>query len=104
MKGWAGIMNNGALKARMADEPNLKELYFTAYYQNVWCLYQLSQTEKVVAAGKEKSYLTTAATHIVRLEKSPGQEGWQIVGQRFRELLNSEKKLRDEYENLKKTK
>jgi hypothetical protein len=102
MKGWAGIMNNSALKARMADEPNLKELYFTAYYQNVWCLYQLSQTEKVVAAGKEKSYLTTAANHIVRLEKTPGQEGWQIVGHRFRELLNSELKLRDEYEILKR--
>ena len=101
MKGWAGIMSNNNLKARMADDPSLKELYFNAYYQNVWCLFKLSQTEKTIAAGKEKSYLTTAATHILRLEKTPGQEGWQIVIHRFRELLNNDMKLKDEYETLK---
>jgi hypothetical protein len=103
MKGWGGIMNNATLKAKMGDDPNLKELYFNAYYGNAWCLYKLSQTGAVITKGKDKDYLKTAANHILRLEKSANQEGWQIVGHRFRELLTSEKKLKDEYEKLKKT-
>ena len=102
MKGWAKIMNNPSLKAKLADEPNLKEVYFNAYYENTWCLYKYSQTPKVIAAGKERKYLAPAANNIVRLEKSANQEGWLIVGPRFRELLAGEPKLKAAYEDLKR--
>jgi hypothetical protein len=102
-KGWTGIMSNPTLKARMPDDPSLKDLYFNAYFGNAWCLYKYSQTRAVLAKGKDKDYLKAAANNILRLEKSVNQEGWQIVGHRFRELLTSEKKLRDEYETLKRT-
>jgi hypothetical protein len=103
MKGWGAIMSNSALRAKMPDDPNLKELYFNAYYGNAWCLYKHSQTAAALTKGKDKDYLKMAANNIVRLEKSVNQEGWQIVGHRFRELLTNEKKLRDEYEKLKRT-
>jgi hypothetical protein len=103
MKGWGKIMNNPALKARLADDASLKELYFNAYYENAWCLYKYSQNEKVIAAGQEKKYLRPAANYILRLERSPNQEGWQIIGPKCRELLATEKKLRLEYEDLKRT-
>ncbi len=100
IKGWAGIMNNPNLRAKIADDPNLKELYFNAYFGNAWCLYKLSQTEKVVAAGQEAKYLQAAAKNFFKLEKSTNQEGWQIVGPRVRELLASERKLKEEYDKL----
>ncbi len=103
MKGWASIMNNPSLKAKLGDDPLLKELYFGTYYENTWCLYKYSQTEKIQSAGKEKLYLAAAGKNILKLENSSNQEGWQIVGPRFVELLNAEKKLKDEYEELKKT-
>ena len=103
MKGWSKIMTNPTLKSKLADDPNLKELYFNAYYENAWCLYKYSQSDKVIAAGQEKKYLRPAANYILKLERARDQEGWRIVGHKCRELLGSEKKLRDEYDDLKKT-
>jgi hypothetical protein len=102
MKGWAKIMGNSALKSRLADDPSLKDLYFNAYYENAWCLYKYSQNDKIIAAGQEKKYLRPAANYILKLERSPNQEGWQIIGAKCRELLAAEKKLRLEYEDLKR--
>jgi hypothetical protein len=103
MKGWGEIMNNSSLKSAMANDNNLKELYFNAYFGYNACLYKLSQTKDSIAKSKDKEYLAKAANNILRLERSSNQEGWDIVGPRFRELLKTEKKLRDEYEKLKKT-
>jgi hypothetical protein len=103
IKGWTGIMNNPTLKSKLADDPNLKELYFNAYYGYTRCLYKTSQTEKIIAAGKEKTYLAAAAKNVLKLERATNPEGWQIVGPRFVELLSTEPKLKDEYEELKKT-
>ena len=69
MKGWGDIMKNSTLNARMGDDPNLKELYFNAYYGYAWCWYKLSQTGAVIAKGKDKDYLKTAANHILRWKK-----------------------------------
>ncbi|HWY86811.1 MAG TPA: hypothetical protein VNX28_08800 [Gemmataceae bacterium] len=103
MKGWSKIMGNPTLKSKLADDSSLKDLYFNAYYENAWCLYKYSQSDKVVSGGQEKKYLRPAANYILKLEKAKDQEGWQIVGHKCRELLVSEKKLRDEYDDLKKT-
>ena len=101
MKGWAKIMNNPTVKTKLADDPALREVYFNAYYENTWCLYKYSQTPKVGADGRESKYLMPAANNIVKLERSANPEGWQIVGERFRQLLGSEPKLKSAYEELK---
>ncbi len=100
IKGWGGLMKT--LSPRVADDAKLKEMYFEAYYQNVWCMFKYSQTEAAQKAKKEKEFLRASANQIVRLENSKSQEGWQIVGQRFVELLDAEPKLKDAYEELKK--
>jgi hypothetical protein len=101
MKGWAKIMNNPTIKTKLGDDASLKEMYFNAYYENTWCLYKYSQTPKVSAEGREKKYLAPAANYIVKLERSSNQEGWQIVGSRFRQLLSNEPKLKYAYDELK---
>jgi hypothetical protein len=106
---WQAFFNNPNLKAQVADDPRLKEMYFEAYYHLTYCLYKYSQSAKVVTTKSEPVFLKRAANNIVRLEatvhpvtQAPPGEGWEIVGHRFRELLAAEPKLKTEYENLKK--
>jgi hypothetical protein len=105
---WTKFMNNPALKKRLSDDQSSKETYFDAYYHYVYCFYKLSQEPKYINSGKGKLYLRRAADYIIRLEETkdptnPSQpgEGWQIVGQRFRELIQAEPALRQIYDELK---
>ena len=95
-------MGNPAVKSKL-DDPKVKDIYFESYYGYTYCMYKYSQTEKVIAAKKEQQYLRAASNNILKLERSMNPEGWQIVGHRFRELLDAEPKLRQDYEELKKT-
>jgi hypothetical protein len=46
--------------------------------------------------------LSAAARYIVSLENAKSKEGWNMVGERFMELLDAEPKLKSAYEKLKK--
>jgi hypothetical protein len=63
-----------------------------------------------VNTKSETVFLKKAANNVVRLEstahpvtKMPPGEGWELVGHRFRELLQAEPKLKSEYDLLKKS-
>jgi hypothetical protein len=103
IKKWGDFMKSIPQKV-LAEDPKIKRIYFEGYYHNAYCWYKYSQTEPVVKAGKDKQYLTAAARQIVRLETAQNPEGWQLVGDMFRRLLDAEPKLKEEYENLKKAK
>jgi hypothetical protein len=100
IKGWGEIMSR--LRERAAVDQDVKRLYFEGYYWNSYCWYKYSQTQKVKAANKEEQFLNAAANYIVRLERSENQEGWGFVADRYAELLDSEPRLKEAYDNLKK--
>lgn len=111
--GWSAVMKSVrkqlAMKPANEQEANrhqlAKEHFFGAYYQMTWCHYKFSQTKKAMEkAGLEKQYLNRAAAEIYELETSKSPEGWQIVGNKFQELLRNEPKLNAAYEELKKAK
>lgn len=95
---WQNFMSKPNVKGKL-DDPSVKEMFFDAYYNYVFCMYKYSQDAKVKKTSKDK-FLRRAADYIVRLE--PG-EGWQFVGQRFRDLLQAEEPLRRQYDELKAT-
>ena len=97
---WDKFLKNPAVKSRLGDDQNTKEMYFDAYYHYAYCAYRYSQDPKAKSA---KTWLRRAADSIVRLEKAKDNEGWQLIGPRFQELLENEPPLRAQYEQLKKT-
>jgi hypothetical protein len=99
---WGKFMNNPTLKEQLPVNAELKEMYFEAYYHHAFCWYKYSQTSKVIAAQKDKQYLRKAVDYAVKLERAANPEGWQIVGQLFRELSAREEPFRVEYEEMKK--
>jgi hypothetical protein len=90
------------LGKRAQEDNQVKKLYFEAYYWNAYCIYKFSQSKNSKGTPKEDQYIKIAATNIIRLENAASAEGWNIVGGKFIELMNSEKKLKDEYEKQKK--
>jgi hypothetical protein len=98
---WSSFMNNPSLKSKLGNDAPSKEMYFEAYYHLTYCWYKYSQTEKVVAAGKDAQFLGKAAEYIIRLETASNPEGWQIVGHKFRTLMETEKLLQDAYKRQK---
>jgi len=107
---WEKFMKNPGLAKQMADgDQNAKETYFDAYYQMIFCIYKYSRSDGAKAKKLDKAYLRRAADSIVKLEsaKNPGNpgepgEGWQLIGPRLEELMESELPLRDMVGELKK--
>lgn len=102
---WQAFMNK--LKPRLED-PNVKEMFFDAYYNYVFSMYKYSQDPKVKGMPKGKGWLARSADFILRLEsaKNPSMpdqasEGWQLLGPRFIELMTAEEYLRKQFEELK---
>jgi hypothetical protein len=107
-KGWKTFIDSVKSALRNPDLPadtraRLKEMYFESFYHNYWCVFKLSQTEKVRGTAQEKKYLQVVARNILNLERDANREGWDIAGPHFEELMRVEPKLRDEYEEMKKT-
>jgi hypothetical protein len=96
-KEWDALM--AAIKPRVATDPNTKELYWEAYYHLVCCVYKdgFRQTDTKIRQARFKQ----AARYINQLEKSQKDWGGDASRQRFAELLESEKPLRDAYDQLK---
>ena len=95
---WGGFMASPVFKGKdLSFDPEKKKIYFDAYYHMTFCWYKYSQLDKVKAAGKEVQFLVKAADYIVRLETSMSQEGWQLIGHRFRDLLQTERPLSEAY-------
>jgi hypothetical protein len=104
---WGKFMANPSLKK--PDDPSAKETYYDAYYHYVYCTFKYSQGKGVKGTTKEKAALRRAADYMLRMENiknaaNPAEsgEGWQILGPRFRELMEAEPSLRVQYEDLKK--
>lgn len=100
IKGWGEILKNPALTSNLAKVPELKELYFDAYYHHAYCWFKYSQKSDL-SAEKKAQFLNQAANYIVRLETSMNQEGWKMVGPRFTALLEAEPALNDTYKKLR---
>jgi hypothetical protein len=99
---WSDYLENSALretlldaKAKAAELRTARDLYFDGYYHLVWCHYKYGQTHKVDA--KRQEYTAKAAGMIAELELSRDQTGWQTIGPRLQQLLNSEGPLRQAY-------
>lgn len=103
INGWGGFLKNPSLKSQLND-PNIKEMYFEAYYHYGYCIYKYGQTDAAKAKGLDKRYTTYAANHLLRLKNSPNPEGWNIVGPQVEALLQREEPLRAEFAKLDKTK
>jgi hypothetical protein len=102
IKLWKDFMDSLQRTGRLGQEKKLQEVYFDAYYHNALCFYKHSQLPKVIKDGKEQLYLNNAASLIYRLETSRDNLGWQLIGPRFLNYMQNEKKLKDAYEALKK--
>jgi hypothetical protein len=100
IKGWNTLMNR--LREKAGEDIAIKKLYFDCYFYNARSWYKYSQTAKVLKDGKEEQFLSAAARYIVSLENAKSKEGWNMVGERFMELLDAEPKLKSAYEKLKK--
>lgn len=100
IKGWNVLMNR--LREKAGTDIQIKKLYFDCYFYNARSWYKYSQTAKVLKDGKEEQFLNAAARYIMNLENAKSKEGWNMVGERFMELLDAEPKLKTAYEKLKK--
>jgi hypothetical protein len=98
---WAALMKSPSLAKRVATDNEAKRQYFDCFYHFIHCWYEYGKHNKVPA--KQTEYIRKAADYIVRLESSPNQDGWQLIGERLNELLRTEPPLRAQYEQLKKT-
>jgi hypothetical protein len=97
---WGAFMNQPAVVGQVADNEQMKKLYFDCYYHFASCYYRAGQQQK--SEAKKREYLRRAAGYVVALESHTNQSGWQLIGPRFRELLEAELPLRQQYEALKK--
>lgn len=93
---WVEFMKPLA-KADLANNKTIQNLYFEAYYSKVVCLYKHSQSAK----KDSDSYLNQAASQIVQLEFARDSTGWQLVGPKFVDFMEKEKKLKEAYEVAK---
>ncbi len=98
---WGEFLNNRALKDDLSNDNRLKDLYFDGYYHYAYSTYKYSQQDKAKAAKKQDVYLRRAADYILKLEFTPGSEGWDRVGARFLELIEREPPLKAMYEQLR---
>jgi hypothetical protein len=102
---WSQFMAHPQMKAALArlkgetldEQKRIKELYFECYYHYTYCHFMYGKNHKV--ESKKKDYIQRAADKVVRLEGNP--EAWELVGDRFRELLRNEPLLMEEYTRLK---
>ncbi len=99
IKGWNALMNR--LRERAGQDFEIKQLYFDCYFYNARCWYKYSQSAKVLKDGKEEQFLNSAARYIVNLENAKNKEGWEMVRDKFIDLMDMEPKLKKAYEKLK---
>ena len=98
---WEGFLKSPAFKGTdFLDDSHRVKMYYDGFYHRTLCYYKYSQSDGVKKAGKDGPYLAKAVDFIVRLEAS-GQEGWQMVGHRFRELMLIEPVLQEAYDKQK---
>jgi len=97
---WAALMKSPYLVKQVATDNEAKKLYFDCFYHSIYCWYEYGKNHKVPA--KQTEYIRKAADYIVRLESARNQDGWQLLGDRLRELLRTEAPLRAQYDALKK--
>jgi hypothetical protein len=97
---WGKFMNQPAVAGQVADNEPMRKLYFDCYYHFAFCYYQAGLQQK--SAAKKRDYVRKAAGYVVALESHQNQSGWLLVGPRFRDLLEAEAPLREQYEALKK--
>jgi hypothetical protein len=97
---WGKFMNQPAVAGQVADSEPMRKLYFDCYYHFALCYYQAGLQQK--GEAKKREYFRKAAGYVVALETHQNQSGWLLVGPRFRDLLQAEAPLREQYEALKK--
>jgi hypothetical protein len=97
---WGKFMNQPAVAGQVADNPQMRSLYFESYYHFALCFYRSGLQQQ--SEAKKREYVRRAAGYIVSLESHKNQSGWDLVGPRFRQLLEAEAPLREQYDALKK--
>jgi hypothetical protein len=99
-KGWQGIMKS--TQGRLADK-DVQKIYFTSYFQASRTLYQVGTLDPQIKKEARPKFITAAASMMVKLEYTKGQEGWQIVYPMFQEFLKDKEaeQFKKEYDRLK---
>jgi hypothetical protein len=96
--GWSSLARSTARFA--GEDPNLKKLYFEVFFYGTRALFKYAMHDPTVK-NKDK-IIAAAAKRIVDLEFAKSRDGWEIAGNRFQKLLESEPDLREAYERCKK--
>ncbi|MCS7046556.1 MAG: hypothetical protein NZO58_09395, partial [Gemmataceae bacterium] len=100
IKGWQELLQRLNNAARNDKTGQLKKIYFDTYFNHVRSWYKYSQAP-TIKDDKRELALNTAARYIVLLENAKNPEGWQMVRERFMELLDAEPVLKKAYEKQK---
>jgi hypothetical protein len=99
-KGWQGIMKS--TQGQTADK-DVRKIYFTAYFHEARTLYRVGMLDATIKKDVRPKYVTAAATRMIRLEYTKGQEGWQIIEPLFKQFLYEKESVdfKKEYDRLK---
>src|SRR5262249_9161771 len=89
-------------------ERNLKkanELFFESYYHATYSFFKIGKTFKnknqQMQAQIRQRFIDTAANYTHKLEIDKDQEGWKIIGDQLKHLVNSDPALKMAYQKLK---
>jgi hypothetical protein len=96
--GWNAFQK--ALAPRVPSDPKMEKLYFEGYFYATRTLFKYAMTDPAV---KNKAKVIDAAgKRISDLEGAKSKRGWELVGEHFRKLLETEPVLNEAYERMKK--
>jgi hypothetical protein len=96
-KKWTEFMESVLKKA--AQDPKMKRLYFEGYFYRTRTLLMYGLNDPAV---KDKQrYYDAAAQTIVSLEFSKTKEGWDMISDRYDQLLKTQPELKKAYDRLK---
>ena len=95
--GWQMLLQTPSVVKNLANEDGQK-VYFECHFCYIRTLYRVGRFDPKVKS-REK-FIAAAASMIFKLENSPNQIGWKIIGPKALELLEAEEPLRREYERL----
>ncbi len=96
---WQKFLASPYFRSNM-DKRAVQEMFYDAYFNYVFCFYKYGEGHS--NATKGKAYVRRAADLILRIENASNTLGWDMVGDKFKELLENEAKLKDVYDTLKK--
>jgi hypothetical protein len=95
-RSWNELMSN--IRPQLTRNAKLEEQYFDCYYHLVYCLYK--NAYKMTDENKKKENIRRAASLLVKLKKSKPDMGGRDLKKKYDNLLENEKSLKEQCEEL----